>query len=87
MFFNYKQPFTKFDINWESQIDVPVSKYINIRFLLHLIYDDDVLFPVYDKSDPPVKVGEKPRLQVKEFFSIGFSYKIDHKVLKSKRLR
>lgn len=85
MFFNYKQPFTKFDINWESQIDIPVSDYINIRFLLHLIYDDDVLFPVYDKNE--VKVGEKPRLQVKEFFSVGFTYKINHKVQKSKRLR
>jgi hypothetical protein len=85
MFINYKQPFTKFDINWESQIDVPVSEYINIRFMLHLIYDDDVLFPVYDKNE--IIVGEKPRLQVKEFFSIGFTYKINHTVMKSKRLR
>ncbi len=85
MFFNYKQPFTKFDINWESQIDIPVSNYINVRFLLHLIYDDDVLFPVYDKNE--VKVGEKPRLQVKEFVSVGFSYRINYKILKSKKLR
>ena len=87
MFFNYKQPFTKFDINWESQIDIPVSNYINIRFLLHMIYDDDVLFPIYDKIIEDKIIGEKPRLQVKEFFSIGFIYKINHKVLKSKRIR
>lgn len=87
MFINYQNPFSKFDINWENQIDVPVSKYINIRFMLHLIYDDDVLFPIFDDSDPPIKIGEKPRLQIKEFFSIGFTYKLEHKILKSKRLR
>ena len=87
MFINYKQPFDKLDINWENQLEVPVSNYISLRFLLHLIYDSDVLFPVYDNSNPPVQVGEKPRLQVREFISIGFSYKINHKVMKSKRLR
>ncbi len=51
MFINYKQPFSKFDINWENQIDIPVSYYFNIKFLLHLIYDDNVLFPIYDKSE------------------------------------
>lgn len=87
MFINYKQPFSKFDINWESQINVPVSEYINFRFLLHLIYDSDVLFPIYDINDEDKIIGEKPRLQIREFISIGFTYKINHKVMKSTRLR
>ncbi len=83
MFINYKQPFDKLDINWENQLEVPVSNYISLRFLLHMIYDSDVLFSVENNG---VTV-EKPRLQVREFVSIGFLYKIDHKVMKYKRLR
>ena len=30
---------------------------------------------------------EKARLQIKEFFSIGFVYKINRKVMKAKRIR
>lgn len=85
MFINYKEPFQKFDINWENTFVMKLSEYINMRLLVHLIYDDDVLFPVYDQNE--VKIGEKPKLQVKEFFSIGFAYKINHKVQHSKRIR
>lgn len=85
MFINYKEPFQKLDINWENLFVMKLSEYVNMRLLIHFIYDDDVLFPVYDKND--VKIGEKPKLQVKEFFSIGFAYKINHKVQHSKRIR
>jgi hypothetical protein len=85
MFINYKEPFQKFDINWENTFVMKLSEYINMRLLVHLIYDDDVLFPVYDQNE--VKIGEKPKLQVKEFFSIGFAYKINHKFQHSKRIR
>ena len=85
MFINYKEPFRKFDINWENNFNMRLSDYISLRLFLHFIYDDNVLFPVYDSND--VKVGEKAKLQVKEFFSIGFVYKINHKVMKTKRIR
>jgi hypothetical protein len=85
MFLNYKEPFQKFDINWENLFVMKLNEYVNMRLLVHFIYDDDVLFPVYD--DKEVKIGEEPKLQVKEFFSIGFAYKINHKVQHSKRLR
>jgi len=85
MFINYKAPFEKFDINWENTFTMKLTNYINMRFLVHLIYDDNVLFPVYDENE--VKVGEKPKLQIKEFFSVGFTYKINHNVQHSKRIR
>lgn len=85
MFINYKAPFQKFDINWENTFVMKLNSYINVRLLVHLIYDDDVLFPVYDDND--VKIGEKAKLQVKEFFSIGFTYKINRNVMHSKRIR
>ncbi len=85
MFVNYKKPFQKQDLNWENIINLKLNEFINMRFLLHLIYDDDVKFAVYDEND--VKIGEKSKLQVKEYFSIGFAYKINHKVMNSKRIR
>lgn len=85
MFINYKEPFRKFDVNWENTFHIQLTDYINMRLMMHFIYDDDVLFPVYDAND--VKVDEKPKLQMKEFFTIGFVYKINHKIMRSKRIR
>ncbi len=84
MFINYKRPFQKFDVNWENNISVKLNEFINMRFLLHLIYDDDVKYPVFDAND--VKIGETTKLQVKEYFSIGFTYKINHNVTHSTRI-
>ena len=84
MFLNYKAPFQKFDINWENTVVMKLTNYINMRLLVHLIYDDDVLFPVYEND---IKIGEEPKLQIKEFFSVGFTYKINHNVMRSKQLR
>ena len=84
MFINYKEPFQKFDINWENLFVMKVTNYVNMRFLIHFIYDDNVLFPVYENN---VQVGEKAKLQIKEFFSVGFTYKINHNVQHSKRIR
>ena len=85
MFINYLAPFRKFDIDWENTFQMRLTENINMRFLIHFIYDDDVLFPVYDDND--VQIGEKPKLQIREFFSIGFAYKINHKVMRAKRIR
>lgn len=85
MFINYQAPFRKFDINWENQINMKLNDYINMRLMMHFIYDDDVLFPVFDDND--VKIGDEPKLQIKEFLTIGFTYKINHKVVRAKRIR
>ena len=85
MFINYKQPFKKFDINWENLFVMRLNDYINMRLLVHLIYDDDVLFPVYDANN--VKTGEAPKLQIKQLITVGFSYKINRQVMRTKRVR
>lgn len=85
MFINYKDPFKKFDLNWENNFKMQLNSYIDMRLMFHFIYDDDVKFPVYDKTGK--KVGEEAKLQVKEFFTIGFSYKINHKVMRTHRIR
>ncbi len=83
MFINYKYPFSKFDINWENQMVMKLSDYINLRMMIHLIYDDDVLFPVYDEAGE--RTGSKARLQVKEFFTVGFTYSINRQVTRTRR--
>ena len=85
MFVNYQEPFKKLDINWENNFVMKLNEFVNMRFLIHMIYDSNVLFPIYDDNN--VKIDEKAKLQLKEFFSIGFTYKINHKVQHSKRLR
>ena len=85
MFINYQQPFRKFDINWENLLKMQLTDYINMQLMVHFIYDDDVLFPVYDRND--VKIGEEPKLQVKELITVGFVYKINRKVMRTKRIR
>ena len=84
MFINYKSPFNKFDLNWENLVVMKLNDYINVRLMLHMIYDDDVLFPVYDENN--VKTGEETRLQLKQFISVGFSYTFDRKILRTKRI-
>ena len=86
MFINYNEPFRKYDINWENQLVMKMNDYIDLRLMVHLIYDDDVLFPVYDvygnKTDK-----EEPKLQVKELITVGFSYKINRQVTRTNRVR
>jgi len=85
MFINYKAPFKKFDINWENLFVMQLTDYINMRLMVHFVYDDDVLFPVYNEND--VKIGEEPKLQIKELITVGFVYKINRKVMRTKRIR
>jgi hypothetical protein len=85
MFINYKDPFSKFDINWENLFVMGLTDNINMRLMLHLIYDSDILFPVYDQND--VQVGEEPKLQIKQLITVGFSYTINKKVMRTRRIR
>jgi hypothetical protein len=85
MFVDYRKPFSKFDINWENLFVMKLNDYIRLLFMVHFIYDDDVLFPVYDAND--VQIGEKPKLQIKELMTIGFAYSINRKVMRAKRIR
>ncbi|MCY1722185.1 DUF3078 domain-containing protein [Prolixibacteraceae bacterium Z1-6] len=85
MFMNYQDPFKKFDLNWENLFKMQVTDNIGMQFMLHFIYDDSVKFPVY--NDDGDQIGSKAKLQTREFFSVGFTYKINKKVLRTHRVR
>jgi len=63
------------DVNFENMISTKLGKYITASLFLNWIYDNDIVIS-YDENDPTKK---GPRLQFKEVFGVGFSYKLQKK--------
>jgi hypothetical protein len=60
--------------------------------MIHTIYDRKVLFDRMDKEGNPVldQNGQKirePKLQLREFVTIGFSYKINRRVVRAREIK
>jgi hypothetical protein len=58
-------------VNWETQLAFKVNKYINVNLNTHLIYDDKIDIA---KEENGV-VTKAPRIQFKEIFGVGLSFK------------
>ena len=69
LYSNYLKDPQFIDVNWETLIAMKVNKYITISLITHLIYDFDIKF-VSDVTGDPVD-----KVQFKEIFGVGFSYK------------
>src|SRR5690554_7435791 len=80
---NYLEPKGNLDINWENVVIMKLTDNINMRLLIHMIYDENVLFPVHDANG--VVIDNKPKVQLREFFTIGFAYKINRQVTRTRR--
>lgn len=64
------------DVNWESTVVMKVNDLISANLFVHVIYDHDVLLPIYGTIDGvEAIVKTAPRTQFKEVLGIGFSYK------------
>ena len=59
------------DVNFESMINARINRFITASLFINAIYDNDIQI-CWDENDL-TKVG--PRLQFKEVFGIGLSYK------------
>lgn len=92
MFINYLEPFDRFEMDWENLFSMQLNEYISLRTMIHTIYDRKVLFDKLDKDGNPVldangqKIRE-PKLQLREFITIGFSYKINRRVLRAREIK
>ncbi len=91
MFVNYTSPFSKFDIDWENQLKVQFTDHINMQLMFHMLYDDNVLFTKYDDNgealkNPDGSAQKETRIQLKELITVGFTYKINKKVFRSRRI-
>ena len=74
LFSNYIEDPQNIVVNWETLIALKVNKYINVNLMTHLIYDDKVLFDVDDNNDGVVE-KQIAKVQFKEIFGVGLSYK------------
>jgi hypothetical protein len=61
------------DINWENTIDFFITKYIRTILFVHLKYDHNTTFPVYETVEGVETVIDNvPKLQIKESVGIAF---------------
>ncbi len=70
-FTNYINNPQNVDIEWELNLEMKLTRYINMSIMTHLIYDDDVDIPVFEDGE---QVGVTKNVQFREVVGIGFSY-------------
>jgi hypothetical protein len=68
------------DVDWELILDQKINWFFTIRVNLHLIYDDDILFPVLDSEGtaivlPDGSPKEVAKAQFKEFIGLSLQFK------------
>ncbi len=64
------------DIDWETKFELKVNEHISTNLYFHSIYDHNVLIPEYEIIDnKKTKISEGPKLQIKESFGVGFTFK------------
>lgn len=72
LFSNYLEKPQNVDVEWELALDLKLGSYITARFYTLMIYDDDMKIEV---EAPNGEVTKKAKLQIKEIFGLGFSYR------------
>jgi hypothetical protein len=60
-------------VEWEQVLLMQINRFITTRIMTSLIYDYNTKFPIL--NDQGVVIGKKPKLQAKELFTIGLTYK------------
>lgn len=61
------------DLNWENTINFSITKYISTILFIHLKYDHNTTFPIYeDIEGVQTVVDNVPKLQFKESLGIAF---------------
>lgn len=75
LFSNYLDNPQHIDVNWEVLIGMKVNKFLSASISTQMIYDHDIPVPVMREENGIKTAGTGPRLQFKEVFAIGISYK------------
>jgi len=74
LFSNYLKNLQNIDVNWDFRLNMKVNKFLSANFITNLIYDDDILVPI-DQNDDGVVDGKGRRVQLKQLFGAGLSFK------------
>ncbi|NWJ50683.1 MAG: DUF3078 domain-containing protein [Bacteroidetes bacterium] len=65
------------DVDWENNINFVINSVISSTFNSRMLYDNNIMIPLYDMiNGVRTKVGQGPRLQIKEAFGIGMVMKL-----------
>ena len=61
------------DVNWENNVNFVISKHLSTMLFVHLKYDHNTTFPVYETIEGVETVVDNvPKLQLKESIGIAF---------------
>jgi len=74
LFSNYLGKPQNVDVNWNFRMNMKINKFLSANLITNMIYDDDVYVSV-DRNDDGVFEGKGRRVQLKQLFGAGFSYK------------
>lgn len=80
LYTNYLQNFGNIDVNWKTQLIVAANKWINIKLMTHLVFDDDFNLPAFTdlNADGLVEVAATgPKLQFMEILGVGIVIKLN----------
>lgn len=66
----------RLDVNWENTVNFTISRFITTILFIHLKYDHNTTFPVYETIEGVETVVDNvPKLQFKESLGIAFVHK------------
>jgi len=87
LFSNYQESIDAIDVRWDATMAMKINKYLSTNIKTQLIWDQDIMIPIFDKKDG-IKVprmvtdangksvqAKGARVQFNEVLSVGFSYK------------
>jgi len=74
LFTNYLKNPQNIDVNWDFRLNMKINKFLSANLITNMIYDDDVYVAV-DRNDDGIFEGKGRRVQLKQLFGAGFSYK------------
>lgn len=69
------------DVDWEMNLEKQISWYFKIRLNLHMIYDDNIRFPVLDGGGQPILLPDGSqkkvaKIQFNQFLGLTLSFRI-----------
>ena len=75
LFSNYIKDPQNIVVDWTNLIQLKVNKFISVTLNTELIYDNNIMIPIYNKENgAEVLVGKGPRTQFKDVSGVGLAY-------------
>jgi len=81
LFSSYLNNPENIDVDWEMSLEQRLTWLLSVRLNVHLIYDDDIRFPVLDDTGQPILLPDGnqkrvPKTQLNQFIGLTFSVKL-----------